>query len=144
MKIKEKITKVIDMSLHTQLPVALARLRFQRIALSIIVLIITVMAAIVLKNIGVISFLIIAIVFALSGLKIGYDYAKGYIAEYSLICLTVTPKKSGMFSIVFEDDNKETQVFLHISKKEEFLEDVRYRFYTSKSNPKLIIAYEQI
>lgn len=141
---KEKLVKMIDETLHTQLPAALARLRFQRIALGVIVLIITIMAAIVMKTIGVISFLIIAIAFALSGLKISYDYIKGNITEHSLICLTITQKKNGTFSIVFEDDNKETQVFLHNSKKEEFLVDVRYRFYTSKSNPKLIIAYEQI
>ena len=125
------------------LPHPLARLRIKRLGLAIISCIVSVATAIITRDAAALALIVVSVFFALTALKLSYDYANGSIIGYSLLCLSVTPK-NGSFTVVFEDEELATYVLVHYSKKKEFFEDVKYEFYTHKNTPKTIIAFEQI
>lgn len=140
---KQKFNELLKTVREQPLPPALLRLRFKRIAAGVLVLILTIMATVIMRDLRVLTLIIVSLYFAGMGLKLHYDYSIGNIVEYERLCLS-SLKHAGVYNVTFEDENQDTQVFSSTSIKDDFFIDVMYRFYVNKNNPKLIIAYEQI
>ena len=142
--VKKKTADMCDKLLHTPLPPALQKLKFKRIALGMLTIVVTAMAVLITRNAAALMLILLAAFFVGSGLKLNYDYAEGKIYEFERLCLSSLQKGRGRYDITFEDENQDTQVFTCNTRKDDFFIDVKYRFYTAVSAPKVIIAYEAI
>ena len=143
MKIKQKIKDAHELVSSTILPNALQRLISNRIIAAIIIICVCIFASIALKTISFIIGAILSLYLILIAYKLRYDYAKGYIHEYTLSCISTKQTRQNT-NVVFLDDNEKNHVFIYPSKKNLFFENVKYTIYTHNQNEKVIIAFEEV
>ncbi len=141
LNISEKLKKIWQQLKETQVPPALRTMQIKRSLFAIMVFAVTILSAILTKNVGFLVGAIIGLYLLYLVVAIKYDYANGKIAEYTLTCLYIKTQPNRL-AIVFADDEDNRDVFFTLNKKDNFIEDIKYTIYC-KNESKVIIAYEQ-
>lgn len=142
-KLKEKFKQMKEVDL----PPALTRLKTMRLMIGISIITISVIAAILLKSVGILIGLIVGLYMLIAAIKTDYDYVNDTIKEYELVCISTSKRRYGtnvVLDIVFCDDNGATYKFNYGNKKGVFYENLRYKLYINQNNPEYIVAYQQL
>lgn len=140
----KKINSLIEdikKSLKIKLPQGLLRLKMSRLAMSVVIAIISIIACICFKTFGFIVGIILSLYLVFLAYKLQYDFYKERIYSLDALCYNAIMTKKGV-ETVFMDDNNNTFYLLYPVKNNPFKEMIYYKVFLSKDNPNLIITFE--
>jgi len=124
------------------LPPPLRMMQIQQLLIAVGLALLSVVSAILLKQVKMLSVLLLGLYFVYLAFMIGYDWRKGKIEEKVVACTRVIVRMKNT-QIICRDMNFVYNYFLP-DRKSNFIEGCPYIIWTRSSNPKAILSYQPL
>lgn len=124
------------------LPPPLCMMQIQQFLIAIGLALLAVVSVILLRQVKMLSLLLLSLYFVYLAVMIGYDWRKGRIEEKVVACTRVIVRMKST-QIICRDMNFVYNYFLP-DRKSDFIEGCPYIIWTRSSNPKAILSYQPL